>query len=49
MAENTANGSQPAAGPLLTVDAVTVDYGGTKGLDNISLSVSKGEVLAVLE
>jgi branched-chain amino acid transport system ATP-binding protein len=48
MAENTANGSQPAAGPLLTVDAVTVDYGGTKGLDNISLSVSKGEVLAVL-
>jgi branched-chain amino acid transport system ATP-binding protein len=48
MAENTANGSQPAAAPLLTVDAVTVDYGGTKGLDNVSLSVSKGEVLAVL-
>ena len=48
MAETHANGSHPPAAPLLTVDAVTVDYGGTKGLDDVSLSVSRGEVLAVL-
>jgi len=38
----------PAAGPILSVDSVTKNFGGLRALDDVSLSLEPGEILGLI-
>lgn len=44
----TENGSTANAKPLLVAKGVTVQFGGLRALDNVSLSVNQGEIVSII-